>query len=288
MAEQGIIGRVGVVGLGRMGLPMARHLAVRGFEVAGYDVRADLAAVADAAGLAPAASPAAMAASSDLTIVMVAFENQVEAVLFGTEGILGTAPDGAVIAIASTVPASYVRSLPDRARALGKAVQFIDIPVTGAEKAADDGTLLVLGGGEQAVFDRCLPALNSFAREVLHLGGLGAGQVAKMVNNQILWACVSANCEGMKLAGAMGVDPEAVRAALLKSSAGNWALQTRADERPLPWAEKDMMVVLQEADKARVSLPLAGTVKEVIKGFKLERGLPIPGSDTAPPGKSRS
>ena len=65
----------------------------------------------------------------------------------------------------------------------------------------------------------------------------------------------------------------------MKSSAQNWALQTRADERPLPWAEKDMMVVLQEADKARVSLPLAGTVKEVIKGFKIERGLPMPTAD---------
>ena len=94
-----------------------------------------------------------------------------------------------------------------------------------------------------------------------------------------MWVCVSANYEGMKLAKTMDVDPETIRQALVKSSAQNWALQTRADERPLPWAEKDMMVVLQEADKARVSLRLAGTVKEAIKGFKIERGLPMPTAD---------
>ena len=279
MAEQRKISRVGVVGLGKMGLPMARHLAAQHFDVAGYDVRADLATIAGEVGITPVTTPAALATTCDLIIVMVAFDSQVEAVLFGPDGIMAEASDGLVIAIASTVPASFVRSLPARAAALGQRVSFIDTPVTGAEKAADEGTLLVLGGGEKVVFDRCRPALDAVAREVLHLGDLGAGQVTKMVNNQILWACVSANYEGMKLAETMGVDREALRQALLKSSAQNWALQTRADERPLPWAEKDMMVVLQEADSARISLPLAGTVKEVIKGFKIERGLPMPKPD---------
>jgi len=283
MSGQHEIARVGVVGLGKMGLPMARHLAAREFVVAGYDIRADLNAIAGEAGITPAATPAALAAMCDLIIVMVAFDSQVERVLFGADGILaGISSDdapGSVIAIASTVPASFIRSLPARAVAVNKPVSFIDIPVTGAEKAAEEGTLLVLGGGDSEVFDRCRLALNAVAREIIYLGALGAGQVAKMVNNQILWACVSANYEGMKLAGTMGVDPEAIREALLKSSAQNWALKTRADKRPLPWAEKDMMMVLQEADKARVSLPLAGTVKEVIKGFKIERGLSSPTPD---------
>lgn len=283
MAEQRKINRVGVIGLGKMGLPMARHLAAGKFDVTGCDVRGDLETIAEEAGFTAVAAPSALAESSDLIIVMVAFENQVETVLFGPHGVFSEdAPPktgGLVIGIASTVAASYVRSLPGRVASLGKEAQFIDIPVTGAEKAAEEGALLVLGGGDEVVFDRCRPALDAFAREVLHLGKLGAGQVAKIVNNQILWACVSANFEGLKLAAAMGVDTEAIRQALVKSSAQNWALQTRADERPLPWAEKDMMVVLQEADRARVSLPLAGTVKEVIKGFKIEHGLPTPPSD---------
>ena len=238
MAAQREIENVGVIGLGKMGLPMARYLAAQNFNVTGYAIRADLAAIAGEAGFTPVTIPAALAPTCDLIIVMVAFDSQVEAVLFGPDGIIAEAStdltDELVIAIASTVPASFVRAL---------------------------------------------PALDAVAREVLHLGDLGAGQVAKMVNNQILWACVSANYEGMELAKSMGIDPEALRLALLKSSTQNWALQTRADERPLPWAEKDMMVVLQEADKVRISLPLAGTVKEVIKGIKIGRGLPMPTAD---------
>ena len=93
-----------------------------------------------------------------------------------------------------------------------------------------------------------------------------------MVNNLILWACISANTEGFKLAGQYGVDAGAMRDMLLESSAHNWAMETQVDKQPMPWAEKDMMIVLGEADRLRLSLPLCGTVKEVIKGIKIERG----------------
>ena len=93
-----------------------------------------------------------------------------------------------------------------------------------------------------------------------------------MVNNLILWACISANDEGLRLGEQLGVDRRAMRAMLLQSSGQNWALESGAGERPMPWAEKDMMIVLQEADAARMSLPLCGVVKEVIKGIKVARG----------------
>jgi 3-hydroxyisobutyrate dehydrogenase-like beta-hydroxyacid dehydrogenase len=93
-----------------------------------------------------------------------------------------------------------------------------------------------------------------------------------MVNNLILWACISANTEGFKLGQQYGVDASAMRDMLLESSAHNWAMETQIDKQPMPWAEKDMMIVLGEADRLRLSLPLCGTVKEVIKGIKIERG----------------
>jgi 3-hydroxyisobutyrate dehydrogenase-like beta-hydroxyacid dehydrogenase len=97
-----------------------------------------------------------------------------------------------------------------------------------------------------------------------------------MVNNLILWACISANHEGLHLAERLGVDPERLREALLDSSAGNWALQTRPERQPMPWAEKDMRIVLGEADRLRISLPLCGVVTEVVKSVKYERGWPTP------------
>ena len=97
-----------------------------------------------------------------------------------------------------------------------------------------------------------------------------------MVNNLILWSCISANVEGMALANALSVDTEELRDALLDSSAQNWAMEVRAEKWDLPWAEKDMSIVLKEADAARISLPLCGSVKEVIKGIKIALGQGMP------------
>ncbi|MFB3149568.1 MAG: hypothetical protein ACE10M_03260, partial [Alphaproteobacteria bacterium] len=91
-------------------------------------------------------------------------------------------------------------------------------------------------------------------------------------------ASISANYEGLKLGGVLGVEEEPLRQALLRSSASNWALETWREERQMPWAEKDMTIVLREADAARISLPLCGVVKEVIKAIKIERGHPMPGA----------
>jgi 3-hydroxyisobutyrate dehydrogenase-like beta-hydroxyacid dehydrogenase len=155
-------------------------------------------------------------------------------------------------------------------------ITLLDIPLCRGEGAAQEGKLLIMGGGDKAAFDACRPAFAAFADAVFHLGPAGAGQVGKMVNNLILWACISANEEGFKLARTLGVDRETLRAALLDSSAANWSLATRPEEKPMPWAEKDMTIVLKEADAARLSLPLCGVVKEVIKSVKIERNWPTP------------
>jgi len=269
------IRRVGLIGLGKMGLPMSRLLRQRGFEVAGFDVDAGTMDEAASFGVQTALSPQAVATASDLTIVVVGFDSEVEAVMFGERGLLAGARDGSVIAIASTVaPRTMLKlaaRLPER-----PAVALLDIPLCRGEGAAQEGKLLIMGGGEQATFDACRPAFAAFADSVFHLGPLGAGQVGKMVNNLILWACICANEEGLKLGEKLGVERDALRAALIDSSASNWSLVTRPEEKPMPWAEKDMTIVLGEADAARLSLPLCGVVKEVIKTVKFERNWPTP------------
>ena len=121
---------------------------------------------------------------------------------------------------------------------------------------------------------------SAFASDIFHLGAAGAGQVGKMVNNLILWACIVANDEGLRLGEALGVDPKRLQAALHHGSAQNWAMDNHAEDSGMPWAEKDMSIVLHEADLARLSLPMSGTVKEAIKGLKIRMGLGLPpGSD---------
>ena len=264
---------VGVIGLGKMGGQLARHLAAAGFETLGYDVRAEAMQAADADGAAVTASPAELARKSDLVIVGVGFDSELEAVLFGTGGVMESPKPGSTVAVASTVAPATMLKIAGR---IGGRVSVLDIPMARGEQAAIDGNLLIFGGGDRAVFDRCRPAFETFSDAIHHLGPIGAGQVGKLVNNLILWACISANEEGFSLAGSLGVEAAPLRDALLQSSAQNWALATKAADRPMPWAEKDMSIVLKEADAARISLPLSGTVKEVIKGVKIARGQKMP------------
>ena len=273
------IRRVGIIGLGKMGNPIARHIKANGYEVIGYDTSAKAVALAKQADIPAAASVKELAASSDFIIILVGFDPEVEAILFGTEGIVGTARPGTIVGVGSTIAPHNMKKMASRLK--DSKLEIIDIPLCRGEAAAEDGKLLVMGGGKADVFAACKPVLSTFSDSVFYIGEIGAGQVGKMVNNQILWACMSINYEGLKLAKSVGVDPEALRPALIASSSNNWSLATRAEDKPVPWAEKDMTIVLKEADRAKISLPLSGALKEVIKGIKLERGLHTPAEPDA-------
>jgi 3-hydroxyisobutyrate dehydrogenase-like beta-hydroxyacid dehydrogenase len=265
---------VGVLGLGKMGGPMAGHLVARGLKVIGYDPLAQAREKATARGARSAASAREVAQASDLVIVVVGFDSEVEEVIFGKEGVLAGAKPGLIVALGSTVAPSYSKRV--AARLAQRGIVLLDIPLARGEAAAATGKLLIYGAGDHAAFEHCRPVFGAFASDIFHLGPAGAGQVAKMVNNLILWACIAVNDEGVRLAQALGVDPERLRQALHHGSAQNWAMDTQAERSGMPWAEKDMSIVLHEADVARLSLPLAGTVKEAIKGVKIRMGLGMP------------
>nr|TFG53724.1 MAG: NAD(P)-dependent oxidoreductase [Hyphomicrobiales bacterium] len=271
-----MISEVGVIGLGKMGLPMSLHMLKAGLRVAGYDLDADRVAKAEGLGAKACTSPKEVAEQSDLIIIIVGFDSEVNGVLYAENGVFAGARDNAIIAVASTVYQETMLEIGEAAAKLGRGLRVLDMPLCRAERAAVDGTLLLLGGGDAELFKECDKAFSSFASDIRVLGGLGAGQVGKMINNLLLWSCISANHEGLKLGEAMGLDPEILRQALLISSGRNWALETWHLERAMPWAEKDMTIVMHEADRFRLPMPLSGVVKEVIKGVKIERGYPSP------------
>lgn len=272
------IEQVGLIGLGKMGLPMARHMCAKGFAVSAYDTDAACCARAAAIGAKVCSDAAEVARNSDLVIVIVGFDSEVLQVLNGPHGVLAGARDGAILAIASTVYPETMTEIAAEATKRVPSLSVIDIPLCRSDRAAEDGTLLVLGGGPRVAFDRVRPVFESFATDICLLGELGAGQIAKMINNLLLWACVSADHEGLKLGEAMGLDPETLREALLKSSGRNWALETWHLPRTMPWAEKDMGIVLHEAARFGLDLPLSRMVEDVIRDIKRARGL-IPPAD---------
>src|SRR5260370_14866158 len=264
----------GILGLGKMGAPMARPLLAGGFDVAGFDPVDGARRNARSLGVSVLDSPREVARASELVIVVVGCDHEAEAVVFGKDGIASAARPGLIVALGSTVAPRYARQLAERLSE--RHMTLLDIPLARGERAAVAGKLLIFGAGEQAAFESCRPAFSAFASDIFHLGPAGAGQVGKMVNNLILWACPSANDEGLRLGEALGVDPERLRAALHHGSAQNWSMDQRSELSGMPWAEKDMNIVLQEADLARLSLPLCGTVKETIKGLKIRLGFGLP------------
>jgi 3-hydroxyisobutyrate dehydrogenase-like beta-hydroxyacid dehydrogenase len=267
-----------MLGLGKMGAPMAGHLVARGYEVAGYDPVDAARRAASSLGVVARDSPRDVAGDSDLVIVVVGFDHEVETVMFGASGVMEAARQGLIVAIGSTVAPRYARRLAERAAERG--VVVLDAPLARGEAAAKAGKLLVFGGGDEGAFAACRDPFGAFASDIFHLGPAGAGQVGKMVNNLILWACTSASDEGLRLGEALGVDAQKLREALHHSSAQNWAMDQRADLSGMPWAEKDMTIVLHEADLARLALPLSGTLKETIKALKIRLGYGLPqGSD---------
>ncbi len=272
------IRNVGMLGLGSMGAPMARHLIAKGYGVCGYDPQESAHRAAAEFGVQTLGSAREVARQSELIIVVVGFDHEVETLMFGPQGVMQGARAGLIVALGSTVAPRYAKRLAQRGAERG--VVLVDAPLARGEAAAVAGKLLVFGGGDEAAFAACRPVFGAFASDIFHLGPAGAGQAGKMVNNLILWACTSANDEGLRLGEALGVSADKLRAALQHSSAQNWAMDQRSERSGMPWAEKDMSIVLHEADLARLSLPLAGTVKETIKGLKIRLGYGLPhGSD---------
>ena len=159
--SKSVVRRVGIVGLGKMGHPMARHLRKAGFDVTACDIDERARKEAERSGIAVAPDPRAVAERSDFVIVVVGFDKEAETVLLAADGIAAAAREGLIVGIASTVAPRTMQRL---ARGLaGTGIVLLDMPLTRGEPAAEAGEMLVMAGGDAAAFEACRPALQSFA-----------------------------------------------------------------------------------------------------------------------------
>lgn len=254
--------QIGVVGVGRMGLAMVKHLIKHGYPVTAYDIDAKQGDAARAAGAASAASPAAVGAAARFVIIAVGYDDEASEVMLGKSGLLETMAAGSIIAVSSTCTPEHVRMLSQRAAANG--VDVLDAPICRGARAADEGTMLALVGGKADVVERARPIYQTFCSDVAHLGEVGAGQVGKSMNNFLLWVNGVALIEAGRLSEANGMDLVKLREALLISSGASDALKNW-ENVSFHWALKDMQIVIKMADKAGLSLPIAGAIKELVK-----------------------
>jgi 3-hydroxyisobutyrate dehydrogenase-like beta-hydroxyacid dehydrogenase len=254
--------RIGIVGVGRMGLAMLKHLVKHGYAVTACDIDEQQLAKARAAGAAVAETPAALGRRTDFVILGVGYSDEVNAVVYADNGLLGTLANGSVIAVSSTVSPDTVKAIGEVARPKG--IGVLDAPICRGRFAADSGTLLALVGGDADVVERGRAVYRAFCSDYLHLGDVGHGQVGKTMNNLLLWINAVGLIEAGRLAETTGIDLPKLREALLMSSGASDALK-EWDMISFTWALKDMQIVAEMTDKAGLSLPITGAVKELVK-----------------------
>jgi 2-hydroxy-3-oxopropionate reductase len=213
---------IGFIGLGTMGRFMAGNLIRAGFELVVFDVREQAIAPLQALGAGTAANPREVGARAGTVISMLPDTPDVEAVIYGPDGLLSGAPSCRLIVDMSTIAPGAVRKI--SADLAAKGIAFLDAPVSGGPVGAESGTLTIMAGGEEAAFQQALPVLRAMGTTITHVGPSGAGQTLKLCNQLICGINIQAICEALALARASGVDLGILRQVLMGGSAGSWML----------------------------------------------------------------
>ncbi|NKC29893.1 3-hydroxyisobutyrate dehydrogenase [Falsiroseomonas selenitidurans] len=273
--------RIGFVGLGNMGAPMARNLVKAGHDVAVFDLAP--AAMAAVPGATPAASAAAAAADAAFVFTMLPAGTHVRDALLGAGGMAAASRPDAVLVDCSTIDVATARAV---AAGCGRA--FLDAPVSGGVMGAEAGTLTFMVGGPEDAFARAAPVLRQMGRTVVPCGAAGAGQAAKACNNMMLAATMLVTCEAFVLAEKLGLSHQALFDVASKSSGQSWSLTTYCPvPGPVPGSPanrdyapgfaaslmlKDLGLALGAAQAAGVKLEVGAKALEIYERFVAEGG----------------
>lgn len=266
--------RVGFVGLGIMGRPMALNLLKAGHAVVVWARRKESMAPLLEAGAQGADSPAGVAAAADIVFSMVADAPDVREVMLGSRGVVQSKHPGLIAVDMSTIPPAAAKSIGADLAAQG--VTFLDAPVSGGEVGAVAGTLSIMVGGDKVAFDKAAPLFACMGKNVVHIGGSGAGQVAKAANQILTGVGVLAVAEAMAFAKKNDADPAKVREALMGGFAGSKILENHGqrmiDRNFKPgfksWMhEKDMNIVMQTAHDLGLYLPASAATAQMYKAM---------------------
>lgn len=264
--------RVGFVGLGIMGSGMAANLITAGHTLTVWNRTAAKAGPLGDKGAAVAASPRAVAEASDVTFICVSDTPDVDAVLFGDDGVAAGAEPGSLVIDTSTVSPDATRKW---AAALAEqGVGFVDAPVSGGSEGAAKGTLSIMAGGTSDDVARAEPLLNAIGSTITHIGDAGSGQTCKLVNQILVVVTMLGVSEALTFAAAGGLDLEKTLAAVDGGAAGSWMLSNRGpqviadDWRPgftVDLQQKDLRLVLNEADELGVPMLATSTVFQLYR-----------------------
>jgi len=215
--------KIGFIGTGTMGQPMLANLVKKGFSVTAYDTVPAALAGAVKAGATAAASAADVARGSELVITMLPSSSHVESVYLGSGGVLEGVAAGRLCVDMSTIDPSVSRRV--AAALAARKVRFVDAPVSGGVPRATDGTLAIMAGGDARDLEEARPALSAMGANIIHVGAVGSGEVAKLCNNLIAGVSAVAVSEAFRIAEGFGVDAKVLTDVISKSSGNTWVME---------------------------------------------------------------
>ena len=266
--------RVGFVGFGAMGRPMAEHLLRAGHALSVWSRRPESAAALLALGAQWRATPAEVARDAEIVCTNVTGSADVEGLAFGPQGLAQGFAAGSLHVDFSTIAPSVARRIAARYAAHG--VDFVDAPVSGGSGGAQNATLAIMWGGESALATRLQPIFEALGKTVVHVGATGAGQVAKACNQMVMVAAIEAAAEAARLAAAAGIDFAKVRTAMLGGSAGSRVLEVFGDRMgtrefaagvEARLHHKDYALLLDEATRIGAPLPVSAAVGQQLNAL---------------------
>jgi 2-hydroxy-3-oxopropionate reductase len=255
--------RVGFIGLGIMGKPMALNLLRAGFPMTVYSRSSGPVEELVAAGATRALAPADVAQASDVVITMLPDTPDVQHVLLGDSGVAKGSRDGTLVIDMSTIDPLASRRFAEELASIG--ADMLDAPVSGGERGAIEGTLSIMVGGSAEAFARAGPLFDVMGKNIVHVGDTGAGQIAKACNQLVVGATIEAVAEALTLASAAGVDPARVREALLGGFAGSKILEVHGQR------------MLDEAFTPGFRAKLHLKDARIVSNTARELGVPTPG-----------
>jgi 3-hydroxyisobutyrate dehydrogenase len=269
--------RIGFIGLGIMGQGMAANLLKAGFELTVWNRTITRMEDLVAQGAHAGASPDDVAARSDVVVICVSDTPDVQGVILGEHGVVHGARPGALVIDCSTISPQATRAM--AAALIEKGVFMLDAPVSGGSEGAAKGTLSIMVGGESEQFDRALPIFQAMGKTITHVGGHGAGQTVKLVNQVLVVGNAIAMCEALMFAQAGGVDLQKTYNAISQGAAGSWMFTNRApqimarDWRPgftIDLQQKDLRLVLEAADELGVPIPVTSLVFQLYRTLQAQ------------------
>ena len=269
--------QIGLVGLGVMGKPMAKNILKNGFSLTVFDIKPEPVLELVALGAKAAETPAALAASCDIIITMLPNSPHVESVVCGPNGILETIRPGSVYIDMSSVSPVVSKKL--YGIMAEKGVEMLDAPVSGGEPKAIDGTMSIMVGGKQEVFDSVMDVFQAMGETITLVGDIGSGNTCKLANQIMVALHLSAVAEAMVFAEKAGVDPEKVYKAIRGGLAGSTVLDAKMDRildrnfkpgGPIWMHTKDLLNVRDAALAIDAPIPLTTQVLEAFKACKCD------------------